>query len=344
MRLLLVSDAWFPQVNGVVRTLSTVHRELEARGHLVAAVTPNRFRTIACPTYPQIRLALDTGARFERIAEQFEPDRIHVATEGPLGLLARRYCVKRGLAFTTAFHTRFAEAIHARCRAPMRWTYRALRWFHSAATRTMVSTPSLRAELQGRGFRNIVPWTRGVDTQLFRPRPKEFLDLPRPIHLYVGRIAVEKNIEAFLRLPLDGTRLVVGDGPDLPALRRRFPDVVFAGMRSGEDLAAYYAASDVFVFPSRTDTFGLVLLEALASGLPVAAYPVTGPLDVVTSKEVGALDEDLLAAVHRARSLDPAACRRFALDHSWSRCVEQFAANLTFARKSATRELSAAMT
>src|SRR5262249_19887651 len=191
------------------------------------------------------------------------------------------------LQFTTAFHTRFAESIHARFRVPARWAYRGLRWFHSAAARTMVSTPSLRADLARRGFRNIVPWTRGVDTNLFHPRLKEFLDLPRPIHLYVGRIAVEKNLEAFLGLPLVGTKLVVGDGPDLDKLRRQFPDAKFVGMKSGEELAAHYAGSDVFVFPSRTDTFGLVLLEALASGLPVAAYPVTGPLDVVTSSEVG---------------------------------------------------------
>jgi glycosyltransferase involved in cell wall biosynthesis len=342
MRLLLVTDAWFPQVNGVVRTLSTVKRELESRGHVVETVTPDRFRTIPCPTYPEIRLAVRPGRELERTIEYFDPDRIHVATEGPLGLAARSACRKLGLPFTSAFHTRFAEGIHARFRIPTRWTYRGLRWFHSAAARTMVSTPSLRAELTHRGFRNIVAWSRGVDTELFRPRGDAFLDLPRPIHLCVGRVAVEKNLEAFLRLPLEGTKLVVGDGPDLARLRREYPDAVFAGMKSGEELARCYAASDVFVFPSRTDTFGLVLLEALASGLPVAAFPVTGPLDVVTSTDVGALDEDLHAAIRRARGLDPAACRRFALRYSWSRCADEFASHLEPVRTSAIPALSAA--
>jgi glycosyltransferase involved in cell wall biosynthesis len=342
MRILLVSDAWFPQVNGVVRTLSTVCRELESRGHRIEKVTPERFRTIPCPTYPEIRLAIRPSGRLKRIAEEFGPDRIHIATEGPLGFAARRWCLANGLPFTTAFHTRFAESIEARFLVPARWSYRGLRWFHSAAARTMVSTPSLRSELARRGFRNIVAWTRGVDTNLFRPRPKEFLDLPRPIHLYVGRIAVEKNIEAFLKLPLVGTKLVVGDGPDLEKLRLMFPDATFVGMKSGEELAAHYAASDVFVFPSRTDTFGLVLLEALASGLPVAAYPVTGPLDVVTSSEVGALDEDLLAAVRRARALDPVACRRFAMRYSWSRSADEFAGHLEPVRRELAVPLPAA--
>jgi len=328
MKILLVTDAWFPQVNGVVRTLSTVRRELEARGHEFEVVSPDRFRTLACPTYPEIRLALRPGPRLEQLVRDFDPDRIHIATEGPLGFAARKLCQKRGLPFTTAFHTRFADGIEARCYVPAALTYRVMRWFHSAAARTLVATSSLRSELAQRGFRNIVPWSRGVDTHLFRPRPEVFLDLPRPIHLYVGRVAVEKNIEAFLGLQLEGTKLVVGDGPDLPALRKRFPEAVFTGLKSGEELAAYYSASDVFVFPSRTDTFGLVLLEALASGLPVAAYPVTGPIDVVSSREIGVLDEDLLAATRRARALDPAACRRHALQFSWSNCAEQFASHL----------------
>lgn len=332
MKILLVTDAWFPQVNGVVRTLSTVRKELEARGHEIEVVSPDRFRTVPCPTYPEIRLALATKRRFERLVADFEPDRVHVATEGPLGFAARKWCLENSLRFTTAFHTRFAESIHARVRVPLKWTYRAMRWFHSAASRTMVATPSLRNELAERGFKNLAPWSRGVDTELFRPRAKDFLDLPRPIHLYVGRVAVEKNIEAFLRLPLAGTKLVVGGGPDLAHLRTAYPEAVFVGMKSGEELAQHYAASDVFVFPSRTDTFGLVLLEALASGLPVAAFPVTGPLDVVTSGDVGALDENLHAAVKRAQNLDPAACRQFALGHSWGRCADQFLNNLQPAR------------
>jgi glycosyltransferase involved in cell wall biosynthesis len=332
LKILLVSDAWFPQVNGVVRTLSHVCRELRALGHEIEVISPDRFHTVPCPTYPQIRLAIAPGRRLELIAESFDPDCIHISTEGPLGLAARRWCRRNGLPFTTAFHTRFAESIELRCHMPVNWTYRALRWFHGGAARTMVATPSLRADLARRGFKNLTAWSRGVDTALFRPGPKEFLDLPRPIHLYVGRVAVEKNIEAFLELPLRGTKLIVGDGPARPGLQKRFPEAVFTGAKSGSELAAYFAASDVFVFPSRTDTFGLVLLEALASGIPVAAYPVTGPIDVISTDEVGALDDDLGAAVERALPLDPVACRRYALEHSWPRCAAQFAGNLEIIR------------
>jgi glycosyltransferase involved in cell wall biosynthesis len=342
MKILLVTDAWFPQVNGVVRTLSTVRGELESRGHVVEVVSPDLFRTVPCPTYPQIRLAVKPGARLARIAERSGAERIHIATEGPLGLAARRWCLANGLPFTTAFHTRFAEGIHARFRVPTALTYRALRWFHAPAARTLVATPSLRRELAQRGFTRLAPWSRGVDTQIFRPGPKAFLDLPRPIHLCVGRVAVEKNLEAFLALDLPGTKLVVGDGPALPRLRARHPAAVFAGMKSGRELAAHYAAADVFVFPSRTDTYGLVLLEALACGLPVAAYPVTGPLDVVDSPAVGALDEDLGAAIERARGLDPAACRAHALQHSWTRCAEQFLGHLEPVRPPPAPALAAA--
>jgi glycosyltransferase involved in cell wall biosynthesis len=328
VRLLLVSDAWFPQVNGVVRTMSTVKRELESAGHAVEVVSPDRFATCACPTDRGIRLALRPKKHLVEIAEAFDPDRIHVVTEGPLGLAARSWCVARGLPFTTAFHTRFPETLRARLGLPVALGYRALRWFHSAATRTLVSTPILRRELESRGFRNLAPWSRGVDCALFRPGDKSFLDLPRPVHLYVGRVAVEKSVDHFLRLPLEGSKLVVGDGPDLATLRARFPDAHFVGMKSGSELSAYYAASDVFVFPSRTDTFGLVLLEALASGLPVAALPVPGPLDVITSSAVGVLDDDLASAARRALALDPDACRAFALERSWTRCAAQFAGYL----------------
>jgi glycosyltransferase involved in cell wall biosynthesis len=333
MKILLVTDAWTPQVNGVVRTLSTVRRELESRGHRMEVISPDRFRTIPCPTYPEIRLAWNPRARLQHIAETFGPDRIHIATEGPLGLAARAWCLSRGLPFTTAFHTRFAEGIHARFRIPTALTYRVLRWFHAPAARTMVATESLRRELATRGFQRLAPWSRGVDTSLFQPGSKDFLDLPRPIHLCVGRVAVEKNLSAFLDLDLPGTKLVVGDGPELPRLRARHPEAVFAGMKSGAELAAYYAASDVFVFPSLTDTYGLVLLEALACGVPVAAYPVTGPIDVLTTPAAGALDWDLGRAIERARGLDPAACRDHALQFSWSRCAEQFLGHLEPVRR-----------
>jgi glycosyltransferase involved in cell wall biosynthesis len=335
MRILIVSDAWYPQINGVVRTLSTVAGELRLLGHDVSVIGPDRFRTIPCPTYPDIRLAVDALSKLPPLIRAYAPDAIHISTEGPLGFAARRYCRQNGLAFTTAYHTKFPEYIEARTRIPPSWTYRLIRPFHAAAARVMVSTGSIEAELRRNGFDNIVRWSRGVDTSLFRPRDKSFLRDPRPIALYVGRVAVEKNIAAFLDLPFAGTKYVVGDGPQLRLLRRRYPGVRFVGMKTGEDLANHYAASDVFVFPSRTDTFGLVLLEALASGIPVAAYPVAGPLDVIGDAPVGCLDEDLAAAVAKALTLRPEACRAHALHFSWRASAEQFLRNLVPAARSA---------
>lgn len=331
MRIAIVSDAWFPQVNGVVRTLDTIRGKLTAAGHEVIVIGPDRFRTLPCPTYPEIRLALFPGRALRALLDGFQPNAIHIATEGPLGLAARRYCLARGRPFTTSFHTKFAEYIHARLRVPVAWSYGWLRRFHAAAERVMVATPSFEAELRSYGFEHLARWTRGVDTELFRPRdgaPEELSNLPRPLYLYVGRVAIEKNIEAFLGLDLGGTKLVVGDGPQLAALKRRHPGVTFVGAKAGEELARHYAAADVFVFPSRTDTFGLVLLEALASGVPVAAYPVTGPRDVINGAPVGCLDEDLAAAARRALSLQRTACRDFALHHSWDASAAQFLANL----------------
>lgn len=328
MRILIVSDAWFPQINGVVRTLSTVAGELRCLGHDVSVIGPHRFRTIPCPTYPDIRLAVDAHRKLPRLIEAYQPDAIHISTEGPLGFAARRYCRRRGLSFTTAYHTKFPEYIEARTGIPPAWTYRVMRRFHSAAARVMVSTGSIEAELRHNGFDNIVRWSRGVDTALFRPREKSFLADPRPIALYVGRVAVEKNIAAFLELPFAGTKYVVGDGPQLRLLRRRYPNVRFVGMKTGEDLARHYAASDVFVFPSRTDTFGLVLLEALASGVPVAAFPVAGPLDVIGDAPAGRLADDLAVAVAEALKLSPKACREHALRFSWRSSAEQFLRNL----------------
>ncbi len=330
MNIVIVSDAWHPQVNGVVRTLDTVGKELSGLGHSVTYITPDRFKSFPCPTYPEIRLAVLPGRKVSRMIEAVQPCAIHIATEGPLGLAARAYCRKRKLPFTTAVHTRFPEYVEARTGIPVSWTYHIMRWFHGGAARVMVATESMRSELTKRRFHNLVAWTRGVDTTLFRPRPetREMLNLPRPIWLYVGRVAVEKNIGAFLDLDLPGTKLVVGDGPQLNELRRKHADVKFVGAKFGEDLAAHYAASDVFVFASRTDTFGLVLLEALAAGLPVAAYPVTGPKDVLGDAPVAVLDEDLGKAAKAALNLDPAACRRFAETFGWRTSAEQFAANL----------------
>lgn len=328
MRILIVSDAWRPQINGVVRTLQSTVAELERLGHAVEIVGPDRFRSLPCPSYPEIRLALPPPGAVGAVIDDLRPDAVHIATEGPLGFAARAHCRARRRVFTTAYHTRFPEYVHARCRLPLDISYGVLRWFHAPSASLMVATPGIEAALRGRGFRNIARWSRGVDTELFRPRAKDALDLPRPIALYVGRVAVEKNIEAFLRLDLPGSKVVVGDGPQRAELCRRHPEVHFLGAKSGEDLARHYAAADVFVFPSRTDTFGLVLLEALASGVPVAAYPVAGPIDVIGAAPVGCLDEDLGMATRAALAIKSGACRDFALGFSWAACTEQFLANL----------------
>ena len=332
MKIMLVSDAWEPQVNGVVRTLRTVMQELATLGHEVRVIHPNLFRTMPCPTYPEISLALLPKKKLAREALDFQPDAVHIATEGPLGLAARSLCKDMGWPFTTSFHTRFPEYVHERARIPTEWTYRAMRWFHGRADRVMVATASIQRELEDRGFDNTVRWSRGVDTDLFRPQwkgPRLFDELPGPIHLYVGRVAVEKNIEAFLKLDVEGSKVVVGEGPQRSDLERRYPDVHFTGAKHGGELAKHYASGDIFVFPSRTDTFGLVLLEALASGLAVAAYPVPGPLDVIGNSGVGVLDEDLAAACRRAREIDPDECREFALGHSWRECARLFESHLS---------------
>jgi glycosyltransferase involved in cell wall biosynthesis len=337
MRIAIVSDAWYPQVNGVVRTLDTVRGKLVAGGHDAIVIGPDRFRTIPCPTYPEIRLAILPGRTLGRMLDAHRPEAVHIATEGPLGMAARAYCRRRGWPFTTSFHTKFPEYVEARFRLPPAWTYAWLRRFHGSAARTMVATQSVEDELAAMGFRHLVRWTRGVDTDLFHPRSETAadvlgVDLPRPIHLYTGRIAVEKNIEAFLSLDLPGSKLVVGDGPLRADLGRRYPQVHFAGARHGADLARHYALADVFVFPSLTDTFGLVLLEALASGVPVAAFPVTGPRDVLGNGlgglPVGSLDRDLAAAARAALSVPRERCRAFAQEFSWERSAGQFFANL----------------
>ena len=328
MRILIVSDAWLPQVNGVVVTLRNTIRALEALGHDVATITPDGFATIPCPTYPEIRLSLLAGARVAREIERCDPHAVHIATEGPLGLAARRHCVKAGRPFTSAYHTQFPEYVHARSRLPLGVTYSWMRWFHAPSKALLVATPDLRRRLDARGFANLAMWGRGVDTALFRPRPRDALADARPIFLYVGRLAVEKNVEAFLALDLPGTKWVVGDGPARAALEARFPRARFHGVREGDTLAERYSQADAFVFPSRTDTFGLVMLEAMACGTPVAAYPVTGPIDVVTPGVTGVLDDDLRAAALACLALDRTTVRARALDASWDRCTEAFVANL----------------
>ena len=329
-RIMIVTDAWKPQVNGVVRTLSIVADELRKMGHVVDVVGPDRFRTIPCPTYPDISLSLLPRRRLVQMIEDFAPDALHIATEGPLGLAARRWARRRGFAFTTAFHTRFAEYINARTHLPVRPIYAWMRRFHAAGRGTMVATASLREELTRRGFRNLQPWTRGVDLSVFRPFPREEWPVPRPVFLYVGRISVEKNIAAFLDLDLPGSKVVVGGGPLLEKLKRDYPQVLFPGPRHGAALARAYAGADVFVFPSLTDTFGLVILEALACGTPVAAFPVTGPVDILAGAEgvVGVVDTDLRRAALAALHADRALCRAHAERYSWRTCAEMFLAHL----------------
>jgi glycosyltransferase involved in cell wall biosynthesis len=329
-KIVIVTDAWRPQVNGVVRTLSTVAQELRAMGHTVLVIGPDNFRTIPCPTYPDISLSLLPRRRLVRMIQDFAPDAMHIATEGPLGMAARSWARRSGFRFTTAFHTRFAEYVQARTRLPVRPIYAWMRNFHGAGAGTMVATQSLRDELEGRGFRNIRAWSRGVDLDLFKPEPREDWNLPRPVFAYVGRVAVEKNIGAFLDLDLPGSKVVVGGGPQLASLQRDYPGVHFTGPRFGPALAQAYAGSDVFVFPSLTDTFGLVLLESLACGTPVAAFPVTGPKDVLTNADgcIGAVDTDLRRACLAALAGDRAACRRHAERYSWRACAETFLSHL----------------
>lgn len=328
MRIAIATDAWHPQVNGVVRTLDRIRTELGAQGHDVLMITPEGRPSLPCPTYPEIRLSLFQGHRVARELDGFRPERVHVATEGPLGQSVRRYCRRHGLAFTTSYHTRFPEYVRARVPIPLRLSYAFLRRFHGAAACTMVPTPALEQHLADWRFRNIVLWTRGVDTGTFNTEDEVAYGLPRPIWINVGRVAVEKNVEAFLELDLPGTKVVVGDGPDRERLAREYPDCRFLGYRFGRELAAHLAGADVFVFPSRTDTFGLVMLEAMACGLPVAAYPVTGPIDVVQHGVTGILDENLARACRNALFLTPRTCRRYAETRSWSQSVEQFISHL----------------
>ncbi|HEY6257886.1 MAG TPA: glycosyltransferase family 1 protein [Xanthobacteraceae bacterium] len=324
MRVLVATDAWHPQVNGVVRTLTSLQRSARDLGVTIDFLTPEGFPSLPVPTYPGLRLALPSPLGISRRIGAAAPDAIHIATEGPIGHMVRRYCVNRGLPFTTSYTTRFPEYISARLRIPEAWSYAVLRRFHAAATVTMVSTPSLMAEFTSRGFTNLGMWTRGVDTELFSPAHAINLDFPRPIFISVGRVAMEKNLDAFLSLDLPGSKLVIGQGPQAAALQRRFPDAKFLGLLDDQLLAAHLAAADAFVFPSRTDTFGIVQLEALACGLPIAAFPVTGPRDVIAGHPIGIMDEDLRAACTGALRLSREACRNFALTRSWEHSARQF--------------------
>jgi glycosyltransferase involved in cell wall biosynthesis len=335
LKILLVTDAWEPQVNGVVRTLKTTARELTAMGHEVRFLTPLEFRTLPCPTYPEIRLSLFPQGKVNRTICEFDPDVLHIATEGPLGMAARRFALRHDFPFTTAYHTRFPEYVHARFRLPINWSYAWLRYFHGPSKAVMAPTQVVVDDLRANGFGNVRLWSRGVDGDIFRPQSSKRLNSAPPIFLYVGRVAVEKNVEAFLGLDLPGSKWVVGTGPALDRLRERFPSANYLGVLEREELAQVYAAADVFVFPSRTDTFGLVLLEAMACGLPVAAYPVTGPRDVVGDSKAGVLHEDLRTACLEALKLRREDALARARLFTWRAATEQFFGNLHPRKRSA---------
>jgi glycosyltransferase involved in cell wall biosynthesis len=329
-RILIATDAWHPQVNGVVRTLDTTTRLLREMGHTLEVVEPSAFARVPLPFYPEIRVGLPRPGRVDERVRRFRPDHVHISTEGPIGWLVRRYCRLRGWNFSTSYHTKFPEYLRQLVGVPEGAAYRVLRRFHNRSAALMVATPSLEADLQARGFTApIRRWSRGVDLTLFRPRDAKPGDYARPVLLYVGRVSAEKGIEDFLRLDVPGTKLVVGDGPARAELERRYPMAKFLGYRRGQELADCYAAADLFVFPSKTDTFGIVLIEALASGVPVAGYPVTGPIDIITRPELGALHADLGQAVAAAlRSGEPRACAEEGRRYTWENCTRQFLANL----------------
>jgi glycosyltransferase involved in cell wall biosynthesis len=328
-RVLIVSDAWHPQVNGVVRTIEWLLAEAPALGVEISLLSPDLFRSFPAPTYPEIRLTITTPARLAEAIDSIAPAAIHIATEGPLGFLARHYCLRRGLAFTTCYHTRFPEYLAARAPVPLSWTYAALRRFHAPAGATLVATKALSDELSARGFSNLRVWKRGIDVDLFRSGSPAWSGLPRPIALFVGRVAVEKNIEAFLSLDMPGTKIVVGEGPERLRLMQRYPHVAFPGLRTGQELADLYACADVFVFPSRTDTFGLVMLEAMAAGTPVAALPVAGPQDVIGQSGCGIMSEDLRAAVTAALTIPREKCRAYAAQFSMRVSAANFLSHLS---------------
>jgi glycosyltransferase involved in cell wall biosynthesis len=331
MRILIASDAWRPQVNGVVSTLERMTHAASEFGVDFEFLTPEDMWTAPLPTYPDIRLAVTSPAKVNRQIDDADPDHIHIATEGPIGWLARRYCVKRNRAFTTSYHTRFPEYIKARIGIPESWSYAGLRYFHAPSAAVMAPTPVIGADLTRRGFTNVRLWTRGVDHALFRPRANSVLDFPRPIFLCVGRVAMEKNLEALLRLDLPGSIVIVGDGPERGLFERRYPHAHFLGAMQGEALAEVYASADVFVFPSRTDTFGIVMIEALASGLPVAAFPVPGPIDVV-GPGAGVLSEDLRAACFEALTIPRESAREYSLRYTWKESARQFLENIETSR------------
>jgi glycosyltransferase involved in cell wall biosynthesis len=328
VRIALISDAWHPQINGVVTTLTNTVAALLKLGHKVELITPDRFKTYPWPGYPDVGMAFLCGPHLRPILKNFKPDAIHLVTEGSIGFAARRYCREFGYRYTSSYLSQFPEYFKLRTGFPMWISETYLRWFHSESAHVMVATAALEQEMQQKGYQRLARWSRGVDTELFKPRDTDFIQDPRPIALFTGRVAIEKNIEAFLQLDLPGTKYVVGDGPHKDVLAKKYPKARFTGYQHSENLARFMAAADVFVFPSLTDTFGVVLLEALASGVPVAAYPVQAPKGVITDAKVGVLSDNLQQAAMTALSLNPQDCRRYALEYTWEKCTQQFVDNL----------------
>ena len=330
MKIVIITDAWKPQVNGVVNSLSKIAEGLTQKGHNVEIIGPNQFKTIACPTYPSIRLALFSKKKLKKLLFKIKPESIHIATEGPLGLAGRKICIQNKWRFTTSYHTRFPEYIKARIPIPLWLTYKFLKNFHSAAHKTLVPTISIKKMLESRGFKNIDIWSRGVDQNIFKPaKKKEESSYTKPVMVYVGRVSVEKNIEDFLKININGSKIIIGDGPDLRKLKHKYKNVIFLGEKFGKELANIVASSDVFVFPSLTDTFGIVLIEALACGIPVAAYPVSGPIDIIENGVNGSLNRDLETAIKDALKISKEECIKKAKQYTWQSSTNQFESSLT---------------
>lgn len=324
MRVQIISDAWHPQVNGVVRTVEYIVKESRKLGHEVDLITIGDLKTLSIPKYHDIKVALFAKKHVFNRIKAFNPECVHIATEGPLGLAARKYCLKNNIEFTTCYHTNYPEYLNEMFKLPLGLTYAVLRWFHKPAKATLATTERMANDLRSHGFENVSVWGRGVDIEQFKPEGRKAVELESPVFCYIGRVSIEKNIKAFLDLELPGTKMVVGDGAQLAALKAEYKDVYFAGNQNGEDLAAHYRSADCFVFASKTDTFGLVLLEALACGVPVAAYPVRGPIDVLPGCEAAVMDEDLQKAALAAVKLSKIKAREFAETQSWASCVAKF--------------------
>jgi glycosyltransferase involved in cell wall biosynthesis len=327
-KILIITDAWYPQTNGVVRTMDNLGQQLQKRGHQVKYITPNEFITVPMPTYPEIRLALNAWPKINKMIKAYNPQVVHISTEGPLGFFGRKYCHKNNIKFTTSYHTKFPDYVYARTKIPVNFSYRFMRFFHKHSQSILVTTQTMKKELAENGFdeNKLKVWTRGVEHDVFGNGTK-VKDFKGPVWIYVGRVAIEKNIKAFLDLDVEGTKIIVGDGPQMNEVKKKYPHVVFTGMLGDKDIANYLASSDVFVFPSKTDTFGIVLIEALAAGLPIAGYKVPGPIDITGGTEIDSLDDDLKTSALKSLKIDKSKCKELAQKYTWEECAKIFEEN-----------------